>query len=138
MRFTSGANLATSALTDELRREPPEELPLPELLDLLLEPHAATPERGQCQQPGQKHPEQSGPGSHIPSFRLTTYRYCRPSPGQLFLARGLSASVIASPTKLNASAVNSSASPGNSMYHHWLAMLGAASEIIWPQLGVGG
>src|SRR2546423_10901720 len=52
--------------------------------------------------------------------------------------RGLSASCNPSPTKLNASTVSTSATPGNTMYHHALSKIGTADAIIWPQLEVGG
>ncbi len=52
--------------------------------------------------------------------------------------RGLSASNRPSPTRLNASTVSSRATPGKTMYHQAVLNTGVASEIIWPQLAVGG
>src|ERR1700733_15208672 len=51
---------------------------------------------------------------------------------------GLSASSRPSPTRLNASTVSNSAVPGKTMYHHAVLKIWEASEIICPQLGVGG
>src|SRR5437764_10733264 len=57
---------------------------------------------------------------------------------QALVPLGLSASSRPSPTRLNASTVSSSATPGKTMYHHAVLKIGVASEIIWPQLAVGG
>ena len=67
-------------------------------------------------------------------FLVRTYR------GFLAILRcvGLSASWSPSPTRLNASTVSSSATPGKTMYHHAVSKIAEASAIIWPQLAVGG
>src|SRR4051794_16944603 len=52
--------------------------------------------------------------------------------------RGFNASCRPSPTRLNASTVSRSASPGNVMYHQAVSKISMASAIIAPQLAVGG
>src|ERR1700759_1720044 len=116
--------------------EPPP-LPLDELLDELLLPHAATPTASTAA-------IASAIRLRLPligGFLLCLKREGR-SPmshgAHRVSPRGFSASNKPSPTRLNARTVSSSATPGKTMYHQAVLKIGVASAIIWPQLAVGG